>query len=397
MSLPIGAMKRKADDLEDSSDEEEPMLGRQVLPVANLPDTFDGVPMDGFQYLFTVRRDARLLPHVTRVANPYELPDAPPPDVAATSGAGTGSVGEPSKGDVLPSEEWRETFLRRFKNFRKNSVQPTIHIHIPDSSAKLMPDKKERDLWWAFLAGRPESEWNPPKKPKQPKPSRWQQRNQKRQPMSLQEAQEDTPLPYDMGETCLADSVPEVSVPSTATLPSSVGMTGQVGIDEPLQPPSATSDPAIKTSASVEDGEIPLIYTPREPTPALLQHIDHRYAMHLLMYFGHWINTRVEEGHLPYTDITEAHARWIFALLSRVDDWISGDETSLLRNLARGCLELMVERRKRPVAEESPEEPPAIDERSFWLIVTVIIGIWGQTDLWTDAESMLSKVEAGTV
>ena len=29
-----------------------------------------------------------------------------------------------------------------------------------------MPDKKERDMWWAFLAGRPESDWNPPKKSK---------------------------------------------------------------------------------------------------------------------------------------------------------------------------------------------------------------------------------------
>ena len=47
-------LKRKADESDDS-DEEEPMLGRQVLPVANLPDTFDGVPMDGLQYLFTVR------------------------------------------------------------------------------------------------------------------------------------------------------------------------------------------------------------------------------------------------------------------------------------------------------------------------------------------------------
>ena len=119
--------------------------------------------------------------------------------------------------------------------------------------------------------------------------------------------------------------------------------------------------------------------------------------MHLLMYFGHWINLRVEEGRLPYTDITEAHARWIFALLSRVDDWISGDETSLLRTLARGCLELMVEQRKRPVAEEAATEPPAIDERSFWMIITAIIGIWGQTDLWTDAESMLSKVESQSV
>lgn len=30
-----------------------------------------------------------------------------------------------------------------------------------------MPETKERDLWWAFLAGKPETEWNPPRKPKQ--------------------------------------------------------------------------------------------------------------------------------------------------------------------------------------------------------------------------------------
>ena len=32
-----------------------------------------------------------------------------------------------------------------------------------------MPDKKERDMWRAFLAGMPESDWNPPKKPKKQK------------------------------------------------------------------------------------------------------------------------------------------------------------------------------------------------------------------------------------
>lgn len=37
-----------------------------------------------------------------------------------------------------------------------------------------MPDKKERDLWWAFLSGRPEREWNPPKKPKVHKAQRLQ-------------------------------------------------------------------------------------------------------------------------------------------------------------------------------------------------------------------------------
>ena len=46
--------KRKLTELDDS-DEEEPSLGKQVLPVANLPANFDGIPEDGMQYLFTVR------------------------------------------------------------------------------------------------------------------------------------------------------------------------------------------------------------------------------------------------------------------------------------------------------------------------------------------------------
>ena len=37
------------------SDNDEPSMGRQILPVAQLPDDFDGEPMDGMQYLFTVR------------------------------------------------------------------------------------------------------------------------------------------------------------------------------------------------------------------------------------------------------------------------------------------------------------------------------------------------------
>jgi hypothetical protein len=29
-----------------------------------------------------------------------------------------------------------------------------------------MPEKKDREMWWAFLSGKPESEWNPSKKAK---------------------------------------------------------------------------------------------------------------------------------------------------------------------------------------------------------------------------------------
>lgn len=39
----------------DDDDDEEPTFGRQTLPVARLPDDFNGTPTDGMQYLFTVR------------------------------------------------------------------------------------------------------------------------------------------------------------------------------------------------------------------------------------------------------------------------------------------------------------------------------------------------------
>jgi hypothetical protein len=45
----------------DDSDDEEPLLGRQILPVANLPEDFNGIPADGMQYLFTVRYAVRVL------------------------------------------------------------------------------------------------------------------------------------------------------------------------------------------------------------------------------------------------------------------------------------------------------------------------------------------------
>lgn len=47
--------KRKRDEYESSDDENGHVFGRSVLPVANLPFDFDGVPEDGAQYLFTVR------------------------------------------------------------------------------------------------------------------------------------------------------------------------------------------------------------------------------------------------------------------------------------------------------------------------------------------------------
>lgn len=120
--------KRKYNELDDS-DDEEPALGKQVLPVANLPADFSGEPVDGLQYLFLVRyvrlfililmvthlffirRDARSLPQVTRAMNPYELPE--PRHVSEEEDL----LSTPHS--ALPSETWREVFVTRFRNFRK--------------------------------------------------------------------------------------------------------------------------------------------------------------------------------------------------------------------------------------------------------------------------------------
>ena len=44
-------------------------------------------------------------------------------------------------------------------------AQPTINVQAPLPS-NTIPEMKNRAGWWVFIAGAPELEWNPPKKPK---------------------------------------------------------------------------------------------------------------------------------------------------------------------------------------------------------------------------------------
>ena len=155
-----------------------------------------------------------------------------------------------------------------------------------------------------------------------------------------------------------------------------------------------------------------------EPTPVLLRKIDHvsampfglclstltefclqRYSLHLLMYFAHWISLYLEQSSPPVYTITETHARWMFALLSRVDDYLTADEMSTLRSLARGCMGLIKDiLQRRPGAAPGVElDVNVIAETSCWLVIAAVVGHWGQRDLWQDAESMLADVESSSV
>ncbi|KAF8076590.1 hypothetical protein FPV67DRAFT_423301 [Lyophyllum atratum] len=373
----MASHKRKRDELEDS-DDDEPSFGRQILPVANLPEDFAEEPMDGLQYLFTVRRDARYLPHVTRVMNPYEID--PLAEVPRTDNRVI------PKHLTLPSEEWRSIFEARFKNFRDNINQPTIDVPFTPRTGhqRLMPDKKERDLWWGFLAGKPESEWNPFKLPK---PTAAQRRFSGLAHPHVHAPE--TPSERKRQESWQTNDEGEVElvlqVDPSESLPTPTGSPTPTDLGEP-GPSMAASSPHT------------IVYKPREPVPSLLRHIDERMALHLLMYFTHWISLHLQQPD-PSSRPIETHTRWIFALLSKVDDHITADDMSLLRNLARACIALLRELLQAKTPLPKPEDSAGTDRdggymsvRSCWIIVSAVAGVWAQHDLWMDAEDMLKSL-----
>lgn len=122
------------------------------------------------------------------------------------------------------------------------------------------------------------------------------------------------------------------------------------------------------------------------------------------MYFTHWINLHLEQPGESSIRITETHARWIFALLSHVEDFVSADEMSLLRNLARASLAFLkrsMQQSKHTNDEHAQNahgdaafEGEVMSNKSCWIILTTVTGIWGQRDLWMDAEEMLNTIAA---
>ena len=116
------------------------------------------------------RRDARRLPGVKHVANPYAfVPPQSTEPICYTEAA-----------SLLPCKEWRNKFERHFHNFRgvsesakspskscaypqQNISQPVVRPQPPGPFQRMVPEKKDRDAWWAFLEGAPESVWNSPK------------------------------------------------------------------------------------------------------------------------------------------------------------------------------------------------------------------------------------------
>ena len=129
-----------------------------------------------------------------------------------------------------------------------------------------MPEKKERDLWWAYLAGKPESDWNPPKKPKQnPKPKSSKHRKGMRgfvDDIGSYECPQQGPLQFDEGEILRVNPVESLPTPTCSPEPSEASTSG---MEQHVGPSSMVSDVL---------SQRPTILKPREPMPRLLKYID---------------------------------------------------------------------------------------------------------------------------
>ncbi|KAF9472953.1 hypothetical protein BDN70DRAFT_908994 [Pholiota conissans] len=391
--------KRKWEEIDDS-DEEEPAYGKQILPVANLPQDFNDEPVDGLQYLFVVRRDARQLPSTVRAPNPYERPE---PETSILTVIEQLQPGSPP---LLPSEEWRLIFERRFLNFRKNFAQPTTYVGpISLSKNASIPDRRERGLWWSFLAGKPHSEWNPSKRSELKSKKQQLQASSYTRTYKSTSTYKTTAIATDSWINDEGEVEDALKIDPADTLPSPAGSPIPLDYLEAISQPSSTS-----VSAKPELSEDQML-APREPTSHILKLIDEvrillinpisgllnlclqRAALHLLMYFTYWINLHLSSPETSTYVLTESHGRWIFFLLSRIDDFISPDDMNLLRNLARACISLLKHVRKQEnengSAPPKTSAPEVMSDSSCWIIITIVAGIWKQKDLWMDAEDAL--------
>ena len=93
----------------------------------------------GVDWMIPCRRNANLLPHITRVDNPYAIPEASV-DVAAGPSTSCNST-KPA----MLSEEWRSLVEERFKNLRKVCVK-RAHFRdiLTDATSEYGPTHDQR-------------------------------------------------------------------------------------------------------------------------------------------------------------------------------------------------------------------------------------------------------------
>ncbi|KAF8605344.1 hypothetical protein BDV93DRAFT_521670 [Ceratobasidium sp. AG-I] len=370
----------------DVDDDDAPALGNRVLPVADLPSDFSGEPEDGAQYLFLVRRDALSLPHTTRVFNPYETPIAP--SVPST---------HKPRHPCLPSEEWRLSFEETFKVFRQ-TWRAGKASQLPlkaDSQTPKVPRPKDRGGWLEFINGTEKSAGKP------------------------------KPVSFPPSTAFAPRSVLGKNAASPHTNPASEGQPSPFAASN-IQAAGIVEDESSDTSSEEEPEEEqePASREPRKPLPSIIKRMDDHGAIHLLMFIAYWIRNSLEGNTAPSQALSRPfhfpkhHQQWAFALLAQLDTSLRSEEISHLREVARACIAAIREdlaldgpviveadsgvelvdaasSSRTPVNPDSGNHNPRYDHLvGAWMVVGIIASVWGQRDMWQDAEETLADLVA---
>lgn len=318
---------------DDSSSAGEQEFGNQSLPVAVLPHDFDGVPTDGSQYLAMVRAEAASHPSVYLAAsNPYA--------VASSPYVKPESNGNRAHELGMPDEPSRDAFLQRFKAVRQAlsylpEENPPMSYNNRGRVPKIKFTPAANRSWYKFIFRRDR--------------------------------------PVDDEGNVLSSKLTTQDEPDA-----------EDGAEDEEDAEFGLTDPgASQTNA------------PRSPTFGLLQRFTTGHYFSLLDAIPYWIpipQHLIEgEEQAQHTTSSALHpviSQWCFAVLARLDTRLTSDEISSLRVLARSCIAAVAMRR-------AAGHEPSIEESGAWIIVTIIAGIWGQSDLWMDAEQDMARVASG--
>ncbi|KAI9145283.1 survival motor neuron interacting protein 1-domain-containing protein [Paraphysoderma sedebokerense] len=109
------------------------------------------------------------------------------------------------------------------------------------------------------------------------------------------------------------------------------------------------------------------------PHLSILAALSHRQTVHLLRLHNSWISD---------DNITKAQSEWIFALLVKLDKLLTGDELSILRELAKKCSKIrdvLANQRYDPGATDGGEVSNQIAYVN--MIIAIVSGYFGQLDL----------------
>ncbi|WVR04024.1 hypothetical protein IAU60_001023 [Kwoniella sp. DSM 27419] len=311
----------------------------QCLPVGELPDDFDGIPLDGSQYLAMSLKANESLPFAKSVVNPYEVPDRPAGPVPMGDANGAG----PSRHPALPKESWGELFPLHFRNYRRHVLsQIQSQAHPYPARYPPLPDAPRRSEWYAFINGYI------------PTPG---DKGKARAPVELTEEEL---MNAEVAEVDADDD--EMDMDMDDEDEDGDGAEGEA------------SQPQVVGKTS--NGNIKKIGPVREPLVGVIRQLNSTQALRILAHFATWLAELINQRPSPFpsspellptqpdTDpsktgppgsarpsastssapsldlISSNYLAWIFALLCILDEHLSSDQISILRELARSAMKV---------------------------------------------------------